>query len=352
MVDVNDYQSMVDLQKRIEHLKHSISKYESELRTLTSGKYTFDDILGQSDGIMKAKADGAAAADAQIDVVIRGETGVGKELFAHAIHTAGPRAGGPFVSLNCSALSPSLVESELFGYSAGAFTDADKRGRQGKFEFANGGTLFLDEIGDMPISIQPKLLRAIEAREITRVGGSEVIPLDLQIVAATNCDLERMVEQGVFRRDLYYRLSAYVVNIPPLRSRREDIPILARHLVEEACHKTGRTVRPISEGCMREMLDYGWPGNVRELNNYVRNMVIRSDSSVRFFAADRHLTAGAAGNPPAPHEAITDYESRALRAALARARGNISRAGELLQMDRNTVYRKMKKYGLTREEFK
>ncbi len=352
MVDVNNYQSMLELQRKIEHQRNSISKYQNELRTFISGKYWFTDILGRSPGIMKAKADAAAAAEAQIDVMIRGETGVGKELFAHAIHNSGPRSGGPFISLNCSALSPNLVEAELFGYEGGSFTDADKRGRQGKFEFANGGTLFLDEIGDMPVSIQPKLLRAIEAREITRVGGQKVIHLDLQIVAATNCDLERMVEQGVFRRDLYYRLSAYMVTIPPLRTRREDIPILVRHFLEIACRKTGRVMKPISEACMADIMTRSWRGNVRELSNFIRNMVIRTDPQEQFYGMSGAETPGfSETEEEADTEPLTDFEMAALRRALQRTRGNISRAAGLLQIDRNTVYRKMKKFGITREEF-
>ena len=339
MVDVNNYQSMLELQRKIEQQKNSISKYRSELRTFTSGKYWFSDILGKSAGILKAKADAAAAAEAQIDVMIRGETGVGKELFAHAIHNSGPRANGPFISLNCSALSPNLVEAELFGYEGGAFTDADKHGRQGKFEFANGGTLFLDEIGDMPVSIQPKLLRAIEAREITRVGGQKVIPLDLQIVAATNCDLERMVEQGVFRRDLYYRLSAYVVTIPPLRAREEDVPILSRHFLEEACRKTGRVVKPISSECMSQMMECPWRGNVRELSNFIRNMVIRSDPQDRTYQMDcGDLQENLAFPRSEEAELMADYEQLALRQALQRTH-------------RNTVYRKMRKFGITKKDY-
>lgn len=352
MVDVNNYQSMLELQRKIEQQKNSISKYQNELRTLTSGKYWFTDILGRSPGITKAKADAAAAAEAQIDVMIRGETGVGKELFAHAIHNSGPRAGGPFISLNCSALSPNLVEAELFGYEGGAFTDADKRGRQGKFEFANGGTLFLDEIGDMPISIQPKLLRAIEAREVTRVGGHKAIPLDLQVIAATNCDLERMVEQGVFRRDLYYRLSAYVVTIPPLRTRREDIPLLARHFLESACQKTGRVRKPISDTCMEAMMNHPWQGNVRELSNFVRNMVIRADPRERFYSMPLESESVRTQKSKPMGEELANYELTALCQALQQTKGNISKTAELLQIDRNTVYRKIKKFKLTREEFR
>lgn len=354
MVDSNDRQSIIDLHKRIERQENSLNNYKNELQTYTSGRYSLDDILGESPSILTAKADVATAAAAQIDVMIRGETGVGKELFAHAVHNSGLRADGPFISMNCSALSPNLAESELFGYEGGSFTDADKRGRPGKFEYANGGTLFLDEIGDMPLSLQPKLLRAIESREVTRVGGQKAIPLDIQIVTATNCDLEQMVEQGLFRRDLYYRLSAYMVHVSPLRERKQDIPILAQFFLETACAKFNRAVKPISETCMAQMMEHSWPGNVRELNNFVRNMIIRSDPAAPYYQAVLGREVKRVSAAPAPEEGTTlsSHEEQALRQALQRTGGNISRVASLLQVDRNTVYRKMKKYNLNRELFR
>ena len=363
MVDVNNYQSMLELQRKIEQQKNSISKYQNELRTLTSGKYWFTDILGRSPGITKAKADAAAAAEAQIDVMIRGETGVGKELFAHAIHNSGPRAGGPFISLNCSALSPNLVEAELFGYEGGAFTDADKRGRQGKFEFANGGTLFLDEIGDMPISIQPKLLRAIEAREVTRVGGHKAIPLDLQVIAATNCDLERMVEQGVFRRDLYYRLSAYVVTIPPLRTRREDIPLLAKHFIMQCNQKLVRAVRDIDHATLERFNTYSWPGNVRELQHAIEHAmnILPDDAAIitpEYLPA--HITAEPGSAVRAPQMAQTatgslsgamqDMEHRTICRVLREHGGNISESARVLQMSRQKLQYRIKRYKINIRE--
>lgn len=354
MVDVNNFAGIIALQQQIEQQKNRISQYEKELQSLTLAKYTLEDIRGNSSAIHHARGDAFTAAQAQIDVVIRGETGTGKELFAHAIHSAGHRAKGPFISINCSALSPGLVESELFGYEGGAFTDANKKGQQGKFEFANGGTLFLDEIGDMPISIQPKLLRAIEAREITRVGGQKAIPLDIQIIAATNCDLESMVDQGMFRRDLYYRLSVYVVNVPPLRARQADIPILAKHFAEDTCRKIGRKCLAFSDECMDNMLCYSWPGNVRELYNHVRNIVIRSQPDGFYFSANVPLieqTQLKSVIEIGKTNTLISYEEKALRQALQISRGNISKTAEILQVDRNTVYRKMKKYGLSKMDY-
>lgn len=356
-VEMNDYGEIVELQKQLSKMERRANKYENELQGYKQGKYTCKDILGQSEQILLAKKDALTAANAQVDVIIRGETGVGKELFAHAIHNAGSRAGGPFVSINCSALSPNLVESELFGYEGGSFTDADRRGREGKFEQANGGTLFLDEIGDMPLSIQPKLLRSIEAREITRVGGRSALPLDIQIIAATNVNLEEMVDRGVFRRDLYYRLSAYVVNVPPLRARRGDILFLAEHFARKTARMSGKPLKDFSEESRHAMLAYDWPGNVRELSNYVRNMVIRSRSEDIHFAPMPFLQGTQVpytGDKAEPRlsDSIADYEKRALVQALQQTRGNISKTADIMKMDRNTIYRKMKKYELTKEEFK
>lgn len=352
MVEVNNYDEINRLTQRIEQQKKRIRQYENTLRSYQTGKYTLEDILGHSDEILRAKQDVLTVAKAQVDAILYGETGTGKELFAHAVHNAGPRSSAPFISINCSALSPNLVESELFGYEAGSFTNASKEGRQGKFELANGGTLFLDEVGDMPMFIQPKLLRVLEEREVNRVGGNNIIPLDIQIIAATNCDLEHMVEQGTFRRDLYYRLSSYIIHIPPLRGRKKDIVMLAHHFAKETSRKLGRQALPFSDSCVEEMLAYDWPGNVRELCNYVRNLVIRSKPDDPVYESHQRLIPITFGPEQADKDAalLDSFERKAIVQALKEADGNISQTARILGVDRNTVYRKMKKYHVKKDE--
>lgn len=358
-VEANDFEEMQELMETINYQKRKIEQYEAELRSYRVGKFAFEGILGSSKEIEKAKSNALVAAQANIDVMIRGETGVGKELFAKAIHDASARANKPLVTLNCSAISNNLVESELFGYEGGSFTGADRKGRTGKFEQANGGTLFLDEIGDMPLSTQPKLLRALEAREITRIGGQKTIPLDIQIVSATNANLEEMVERGEFRKDLYYRLTSYVVNIEPLRKRKEDIMILANYFAKELSLQNNKQIKAFSEEAKEAFTNYAWPGNVRELRNKVHNIVIRTADNAEYYIFDNSEYKSERLTEKVKEPQIDDaedtlmgYEKRALVSALRQTGGNISKTADLLHMDRNTVYRKMKKYNLTREEFK
>ncbi len=213
----NDYQEITNLVSQIERQKSKIRQYEEELRLYRTGKYTFADIIGCSKPLEKAKTEALKVARAELDVLIQGETGTGKELFAHSIHNASSRSGGPIISVNCSAIAANLFESELFGYEGGTFTGADKTGRKGKFELAHKGTIFLDEIGDMPLELQPKILRVLEEREFVRVGSSTPMPLDIMVVAATNRDLRGLMHQGLFSEDLYYRLSSFILKIPPIR---------------------------------------------------------------------------------------------------------------------------------------
>ncbi len=357
-VEANDFEEMQELMETINYQKRKIEQYEAELRSYRVGEFAFEGILGSSKEIERAKSNALIAARANIDVMIRGETGVGKELFAKAVHDAGARANKPLVTLNCSAISNNLVESELFGYEGGSFTGADRKGRPGKFEQANGGTLFLDEIGDMPLTTQPKLLRALEAREITRIGGQKIIPLDIQIVSATNANLEEMVERGEFRRDLYYRLTSYVVNIEPLRKRKEDILILANYFAKEYSQQNNKRMKSFSEEVKEAFMNYTWPGNVRELKNKVHNIVIRTDDEAKYYIFDsgeykpeKFLESGK-GPKAETEKTLMDYEKRALISALEQTGGNISKTADMLHVDRNTVYRKMKKFNLTREAFK
>lgn len=354
-VEFDDYSAIDRLIQKIEKQEKSIRQYENELKTFKVGKYSFDDILGDSSQIQYAKKDSLLIALEEIDVIIRGETGTGKELFAHSIHNASSRRDGPFISINCSALSVNLVEAELFGYESGSFTDADKSGKKGKFELANGGTLFLDEIGDMPISIQPKLLRAIQEREVTRIGGSKVIPLDIRIIAATNRDLETMKNQGMFRDDLYYRMTSFTILIPSLRERKEDILILADYFVKEECKKRGRQVKSFSNDSKNKLFQYDWPGNVRELHNYIRQLIIKADPQEPYYSVDLNSNSSsdvARSQASEPFKKYDDYEENLFRSILKETNYNISKTAGILKIDRNTVYRKMNKYGIKKSDYK
>ena len=240
-------------------------------------KYSFDDIQGESQGIRRVKEKLRKAALTDSTILIRGESGTGKELFAHSVHSASHRAKRPFLAINCSAIPESLLESELFGYEEGAFTGAKKGGKPGKFELANGGTLFLDEIGDMPLHLQSKLLRVLESRSIERVGGTEPINIDVRIIAATNRNLEEMVERREYRGDLYYRLSVIPVFVPPLRDRREDIPCLINHFLAKYCTKMERDIQELDPIVKARLINYDWPGNVRELQNAVEYAINMSE---------------------------------------------------------------------------
>lgn len=236
-------------------------------------RYRLEDILGQSAAILEARLRAKAYATTDSAVLICGETGTGKELFAHAIHSLSARVAGPFVAINCSALPKELMESELFGYEEGAFTGTRKGGKQGLFELAHGGTVFLDEIGTMPFDSQARLLRVIQEKEVIRVGGTRMIPVDVRVIAATNCDLAKKVRSGEFREDLFYRLNVLVLEVPPLRERREDVPLLFVHFLSRAAPDIYHRVMPLGEAITGLLEEHDWPGNVRELENLVHRFV-------------------------------------------------------------------------------
>jgi len=322
------------------------------------------EIVGQAPGIRRAIELGLNVADTSTTVLILGESGTGKELIANLIHYNSPRENRPFIKINCGAIPETLLESELFGHEKGAFTDARNQ-RQGRFEEANGGTLFLDEIGEMSLQAQVGLLRILQDGELTRVGGKQVIKTDVRVIAATNSDLEKAIEEGTFRKDLFYRLSVFPVSLPPLRTRVEDIHLLVFHFLEEYKQKSGRFISGISKAAMVALVNYSWPGNVRELENAVERAVIIASgrqielddlpeaigrSASQAFAQVRHERATAAGDGrPIGIEielpsAMDEIEKQVIAATLDYTDGDKSRAARLLNIGRKTLYRKLEQF--------
>ncbi len=291
----------------------------------------------------------ARAAASRATILVKGESGTGKELLARAIHVASPRARGPFIPVNVAALPDTLIESELFGHERGAFTGADREHR-GRFEMADGGTLLLDEIGDLPRGSQVKLLRALQEQTIERLGGARTIKVDVRVVAATNRDLEGMVRSGAFREDLYYRLNVVVIDLPPLRDRREDIPLLVEQFLKRYAAESHSGATTISREAMDLLLKYAYPGNVRELENLIfRAVVLARGPQVTSADLPLHVSELAAETPLEAQtfvERVSDFERRLIVEALSRADGVQTRAARLLGMSERHLRYKLKKYGL------
>ncbi len=257
----------------IDRLLKELDQAKQIIRNLEA-KYIFDDIRGRHTGLLMAVEKAKMAAETPATIILRGESGTGKELFAHAIHNASTRKYNQFIRVNCAALSEGLLESELFGYEEGAFTGASKGGKVGLFERADRGTIFLDEIGEISLTMQSKLLRVLQEKEVVRVGGTKAIPIDVRVISATNVNLEKAVEEGSFRKDLYYRLNVFPIHIPPLRERKEDIGELVDYLIQKYNQEYGRNVSDVSKEALEIIHDYDWPGNVRELENFVGRAMI------------------------------------------------------------------------------
>ena len=257
----------------IRSLTEELNQVKKIVRHLEA-KYTFDDIVGKSRAMIIAKEQAIKAANTPATVLLHGESGTGKELFAHAIHNHSSRRNKQFIRVNCSALTDTLLESELFGYESGAFTGASKKGRKGLFEEADRGTIFLDEIGMMSLNLQAKILRVLQEREIVRVGSNEPIFVDVRIISATNANLEEAVQNGLFREDLYYRLYVVPILIPPLRERKEDIPVLVKNIIRKCNQEFGRNIKDVSPEVIEVLLKYSWPGNIRELENVIERAII------------------------------------------------------------------------------
>ncbi|MEW6545512.1 MAG: sigma 54-interacting transcriptional regulator [Bacillota bacterium] len=308
---------------------------------------TFADIKGTSPAILRVKEQAMQVAASDVTVLICGESGTGKEMFARAIHAASPRAAGPFVVINCGAIPETLLESELFGYEGGAFTGARREGKPGKFELASGGTIFLDEIGDMPLHLQVKLLRVLQDHVVERVGGTRPIPVDVRVIAASNRDLEQMMHDHEFREDLYFRLSVIPLQIPPLRERREDIPLLAEYFLDNQRHLVPKEVSGFSRAVLEAFLAYDWPGNVRELQNTVEYAVhLAKGPTITLDSLPprlrRHTTAPGGGTL---REQVRRFEASLIQACLARYGSGsraVDQAARELGISRASLYRKLR----------
>jgi len=318
------------------------------LRKKLQRRYQFHDIISKSPRMLEVLELAREVASLRSTVLIRGESGTGKELVARAIHFSGSRAQKPFIAVSCAALAETLLESELFGYEKGSFTGAAER-KKGKFELADGGTIFLDEIGDIGPKLQADLLRVLQERSFYRVGGTEEVQVDVRVIAATHKDLRALVEEGKFREDLYYRLNVIEIHIPPLRERREDIPLLAEHFVERLSHELGKPVEEIEQDAMRLLMDHAWPGNVRELENAIERAIVS--------CRGRTLTAEdfsfLRNNGPAKAQipdnlTLAEMERLMIEATLRRTGGNVKEAAASLGIDRSTLYEKLKRYGIER----
>jgi two-component system NtrC family response regulator len=319
-----------------------------ELRARIRDKYSFDGVIGTSDKIRDVLDTAGRVAASDATVLITGESGTGKELLAKGIHYNSRRAEGPFVAVNCAAIPENLIESELFGHVKGAFTGA-VRDKEGKFELADGGTLLLDEIAELRSDLQAKILRALQEREADRVGGSRPVPFNVRVLAATNRDIERAVKEGTFREDLYYRLSVITLHMPPLRERRDDIPLLVDHFLG----KYQATDIAVDPGALAALTAYGWPGNVRELENVIeRATVLRRGNLITLAELPDKFRKRAMGvddiilNLPDDGISLEELEKNLIIKALERHKGNQTRAAEYLRITRPTLIYRMEKYGI------
>jgi PAS domain S-box-containing protein len=350
-VTFEDVRDVKKLAEKLSLLENKVEFYEKELFSLRSTRFTMDSIIGVSDVITSLKDEALKAAATQYPVLITGETGTGKELFAQAIHNASKRKLHPLVRINCAAIPKDLLESELFGYERGAFTGAKSSGKPGKFELAHNGTLFLDEIGDLPMEIQPKLLRILEDKEFERVGGTSLVRVDFRLIVASNQNLDEMVRDGTFRKDLYYRLNVIPILIPPLRERREDIIPLARHMIGRIAQEVsipGVTMTSQVESILR---NYDWPGNIRELQNVLERVMSTLESdTIRMYDLPFYLARGKGNASESKGTTLKNVQGKAEREAIHDAlqstNFNKAKASKILGIHRTLLYKKMKKYGI------
>ncbi|MFO7897872.1 MAG: sigma-54 dependent transcriptional regulator [Planctomycetota bacterium] len=349
-----------EFKAKLKRLGESLEKGGPERSGHTGGELW--EQMGSSSTAREISSEVELVAPTDYSVIITGETGTGKELVARSLHRLSGRHDGPFVAVDCGSISPTLVESELFGHEEGAFTGAVRQ-HAGKFEAASGGTLFLDEIANLPPEFQPKLLRALQQRRVTRVGGSGSTEVDLRIVVATNRDLLAMVEAGEFRRDLYYRLNEFSIGLPPLRERRDDIAFLVNRFVQQSRDELGKEIEDVTEDALVRLLAYDWPGNVRELQNVIRRAALRCGSRITVGDLETPRGEPAASEPVEQWLTVeldggislTDLvrrvaghvEKRVIERALRKADGNKAKVARMLDVDYKTIHTKVKRYGIS-----
>ncbi|SFR10436.1 sigma-54-dependent Fis family transcriptional regulator [Desulfoscipio geothermicus] len=341
-----------ELARRMDALENELNYYREELRKAGGNHYTFDNIIMVSPSMINLKREALQAARGVSTVLLRGESGTGKDLFAQAIHAASPRRGGPFIKVNCAAIPEHLLESEFFGYAPGAFTGAQRGGKPGRFELAHGGTIFLDEIGDMSPGLQAKLLRVLQDREFERVGGTRPIQVDVRVIAATNRDLEDMVAKGDFREDLFYRLNVIALAVPPLRERQEDILPLVHCFLQKYNSLCGMNVSDLAPETIEVLRAYHWPGNVRELENVIERAInFATGGIIRVKDLPAYLSR--VDEPAGKRAVVANYRDRLGEAereiifsAIKAAGGNKTKAARILGISRSRLYEKLKKLGL------
>jgi len=367
-------QALKPIVSKFQRMQEDLARARAELVEGRRAKYSFSQFIGISPQVRALKAQARRAADRDSTVLLLGETGTGKELLAHAIHAAGPRAAGPLVRVNAAAIPETLLEAELFGTAPGAYTGAGTRDRPGKFQLAEGGTLFLDEVGDMPLNLQAKLLRVLQEREIEPLGSTRVLPIDVRVIAATSRDLKAMVDAGQFRADLFYRLNVLPIAVPPLRTRPEDIGPLCEAMLEQLSHEAGQSMHDLADDALARLRAHSWPGNVRELRNVLEQAMARcegrtiavADLAGLFPATvgrdDRGAAAAGGGSPgvavdgsAAPvvrplRETLMAAERRAIEDAMVAARGVRLQAAKLLGISRAQFYEKLAAHGLLSED--
>lgn len=342
-----DIDELKYLYEKVSKIEKELNLYKNEFKMVNKAKYNLDHIISHSKSIDKLKEFTKKIAQSNSNVLILGESGTGKELFAHAIHNNSKRANSPFIKVNCGAIPSELLESELFGYEEGSFTGAKKGGKIGKFKAADGGTIFLDEIGDLPMNMQVKLLRAIQDKEIEKIGSSHPEKIDVRIIAATNKDLEKMVEEDMFRLDLYYRLNVVNIKIPPLRERKEDINILSKFLIKKISRREGIRVDKISDDTLEYLKRYNWPGNVRELENILERAINFLDGET--IIKPKHLPSKITGimedkQIKTLKSALEEVEKRTIIDSLMITNGNKTLAAKELGISRTSLYEKVSKY--------
>ncbi|WP_300356646.1 sigma 54-interacting transcriptional regulator [Fusobacterium sp.] len=320
-------------------------------------KHDFSNIIGKSPQITKIIEECKKIANTSSNILITGESGTGKEFFARAIHNSSPRKNYPFIPVNCGAIPKDLIESELFGYTGGSFTGANKNGYTGKFELANGGTIFLDEIGEMPLNMQVSLLRVLQDKCITKIGSKKCTRVNVRIIAATNRDLKKAIEENLFRKDLYYRLNAFNIHIPPLKDRIGDVPIFLEYLLKKKSMQFNKPLPNVSETLFQKIISYCWPGNIRELENFVENFVVLDGISTYDINFDEcHcMTHDNLGKKldilkdetepeNSPILSFVELEKREIKKAIKYYKGNMTKVASALGISRNSLYLKIKKY--------